>query len=190
MSACCTGLGPSRRRLTTRANSTAPAGPGRKSAVGNSRISRSTAAAAPTRRSKRWPRMSTSSCYGANRWRPRPGSWGACEPKPRSAAATRPSASRPARSWRRPKARPGIGPGRSSTGCSPIAAALRRRSARMSAPNGSCRPRRRPTCTTPACGHRSPPRPAPRATRRLWSARPKPSRRRSLNTTSSAPPAS
>jgi alkanesulfonate monooxygenase len=42
-------------------------GPMRKSAADSSRISRSTGVAAPTRRSGRWPRMSMSSCSGANR---------------------------------------------------------------------------------------------------------------------------
>src|SRR5271169_3346203 len=47
------GPGPSRRLSTTRASSTGPAGPIRKSAAGSGRISRSTAVAAPTPRSAR-----------------------------------------------------------------------------------------------------------------------------------------
>ena len=64
------------------------------------------------------------------------------------------------------------------------------RSARMSARNGSCGPLRKPRCTTPACGRRSPSRPALRGTRRRSSARPKRSQRRCSNTTSWAPLAS
>jgi hypothetical protein len=63
----CAGPGPSRRRSTTRASSTGPEGPIPKSVAGSSRISRSMVAAAPTQRSGRWPRMSMSSCCGANR---------------------------------------------------------------------------------------------------------------------------
>src|SRR5438874_2512258 len=82
------------------------------------------------------------------------------------------------RTWRQPRAPPGTGPGRSSTGCCAIAAAFPRRSARMSAPNDYCRPPRKPRCTTPACGRRWPSRPALQATRPPWSARPKPWPRR------------
>ena len=64
---CCAGPGPSRSRSTTRASSTGPAGPGRKSAAGRCRTSRSTAAAARMRRSGHWRRMSMSTCCGANR---------------------------------------------------------------------------------------------------------------------------
>src|SRR5436190_1232675 len=67
--------------------------------------------------------------------------------------------------------------------------ALPHHSARTSAPNGCCRPPRKPRCTTPACGRRSPSRRVPRGTRRRSSARPRWSRRRCSNTTSSAPPA-
>ncbi|MFL5268463.1 MAG: LLM class flavin-dependent oxidoreductase [Stellaceae bacterium] len=73
--------------------------------------------------------------------------------------------------------------------CWPIAAALLHHSARISAPNVCCRPPRKPKCTTPACGRRSPSPPAPRGTRRPSSAPPKRSRRRCSNTKSSAPPA-
>ena len=63
----------------------------------------------------------------------------------------------------------------------------RRPSAKMSAQGGCCRRQPKPRCTTPACGRRSPPRPAPRETRQHSSARPKPSPRHCSNTTSSAP---
>ena len=63
------------------------------------------------------------------------------------------------------------------------------RSARMSAPTGYCRPPPKPRCTTPACGPRSPLRPALPGTRRRWSARRKRSPRHCSNTTSWAPPA-
>ena len=49
---------------------------------------------------------------------------------------------------------------------------------------------RKPRCTTPACGRRSPSRPVPQGTRRRSSARPKRSRRQCSSTISSAPPAS
>jgi hypothetical protein len=129
-------------------------------------LSRSMAAAGPTRRSGRWRRMSTSSCCGASRCGTPRSSWIACGGRRRSMAATRPSACRLARSWRQRKAKPGTGPGPSSTGCCSIAAASPRHSARISAPNASCRPPRKPRCTTPACGHRSRSRRALKATRR------------------------
>ncbi len=78
----------------------------------------------------------------------------------------------------------------SSTGCWSIAAAFLHQSGRTSAPTGCCTPPPKPRCTTPACGHRSPSRPARKGIRRRSSARPRWSPRRCSNTTSWAPPAS
>src|SRR5438128_971929 len=70
-----------------------------------------------------------------------------------------------------------------------IPALVRGHRGRMSAPSGCCRPPGKPRCTTPACGHRSPWRPARKATRRPWSVPPRRSPGHCSNTTSSAPPA-
>ena len=60
--------------------------------------------------------------------------------------------------------RPGAGQPRRRAGAA---------SGRISARSDCCRPPPKPRCTTPACGPRSPPRPARKATRRPLSAHPK-----------------
>jgi alkanesulfonate monooxygenase len=78
----------------------------------------------------------------------------------------------------------GTEPGLFSTGCWSIVAARRYHSARILVPNGSCRLQRKPKCTTPVCGHRSPSRRALQGIRRPLSARRKQSRRLCSSTTS------
>jgi alkanesulfonate monooxygenase SsuD/methylene tetrahydromethanopterin reductase-like flavin-dependent oxidoreductase (luciferase family) len=63
----CAAPGRRHRPSTIRASSIGPEGPIRRSAAGNSHISRFMAAAVRTPRSKRWRRMSMCTCCGANR---------------------------------------------------------------------------------------------------------------------------